>query len=156
MNSSHAKSYLFIDNTRFLAILAIVMRHTELFETEQGSLSTFEDCIMQFRGFGVVLLFVISGFLMAAWLARPGATRGGYWSGRLSLVGRPWLVWTALYCGLDNAKLWLLHRLHQGEFLANLWNSIFVRSAYWYVPIFLATAAVLLLLRPWWARPGPC
>ena len=142
--------YLFIDNARFVSMIAIVMRHCELSLFRDYHVSTLESAITQIRSFGVLLFFVNSAFLMAAWLARPNASVRAYWRGRLIRVGKPWLIWAGGYQVIGLVKFFLVpsggnlralpHQIWQGFFLDN----------YWFVPILFFSLAIMLPLRRYW------
>ena len=99
--TSGRSDYLFIDNARFVSLIAIVMRHCELSLFRDYHVSALENAITQIRSFGVLLFFINSGFLMAAWLARPNTSVEAYWRGRLTRVGQPWLIWAGAYQVID-------------------------------------------------------
>ena len=95
--TSRRRDYLFIDNVRFVSLIAIVMRHCEISLFRDYHVSALENAITQIRSFGVLLFFINSGFLMAAWLARPNTSVEAYWRGRLTRIGQPWLIWAGAH-----------------------------------------------------------
>ena len=131
-------------------MIAIVMRHCELSLFRDYHVSTLENAITQIRSFGVLLFFVNSAFLMAAWLARPNTTVQAYWRGRLTRVGKPWLIWASAYQVLGLVKFFLLP---EGGNLTGLpyqiWKGVFLDN-YWFVPILFFSLAVMLPLRRFW------
>ena len=142
-------SYLFVDNARFLSILAIVIRHTELFEFDSSSLSMLETCLIQARSFGVLLFFVTSGFLMSNWLTRPAASPQAYWRTRLDQVSLPWVCWLGAFLVIHLGKLGLRGKLHWTNLPSLILNDIFYES-YWFVPVLLFSLALLLPMRALW------
>ena len=141
--------FLFIDNARFLCILAIVLRHTELFDFEDATLSSLETWVIQLRSFGVLIFFVSSGFLLSAWLDRPGATRRAYWRTRLTQVLAPWVFWAGLFMAMHAVKLAARGHFSWSILPSLLRHDIFFES-YWFVPVLLFSLAILLPLRPLW------
>jgi hypothetical protein len=142
--------YLFIDNVRFVSMIAIVMRHCELALFRDYHVSTLESAITQVRSFGVLLFFVNSGFLLAAWLVRPGATVGGYWRGRLTSVVKPWLIWAGVFQLIGLTKFFYFHdEKRTGSLAHEIWGNVFENN-YWFVPILLFSLAIILPLRRYW------
>ncbi len=141
--------YLFIDNARFLSMIAIVMRHCQFSLFQDYHVSPWENAITQCRSFGVLVFFVNTAFLMAAWLARPGASVGEYWRTRLDRVGKPWLIWAGAFqiiglikyfSGVEGRSEGLPHHIWKGIFLDN----------YWFVPVLLFSLMIFLPLRRYW------
>jgi peptidoglycan/LPS O-acetylase OafA/YrhL len=114
-------SYIFIDNVRFLSMIAIVMRHCERSLFSDLHVSSLERSITQFRGFGVLMFFVNSAFLMAAWLARPNSSIRTYWWGRLNRVGKPWLIWASVYQIIELTKFFVRQETNLSE-LTETWS----------------------------------
>ena len=142
--------YLFIDNARFVSMIAIVMRHCELSLFRDYHVSTLESAITQIRSFGVLLFFVNSGFLMAAYLARPNSSVRAYWRGRLTRVGKPWLIWASAFQVIGLVKFSLF--LDGGNVKGlphQIWKGVFLDS-YWFVPILFFSLAIMLPLRRYW------
>ena len=143
--------YLFIDNARFVAMIAIVMRHCELSLFRDYHVSTLESAVTQIRSFGVLLFFVNSGFLMAAWLTRPNTSIRTFWQGRLTRVGKPWLIWASAFQMIGLVKFFFLDRGNIRELPHQIWKGVFLDS-YWFVPLLLFSLAIILPLRPYWRR----
>jgi peptidoglycan/LPS O-acetylase OafA/YrhL len=146
-------SYIFIDNVRFFSMIAIVMRHCERSLFSDLHVSSLERSITQFRGFGVLMFFVNSAFLMAAWLARPNSSIRTYWWGRLNRVGKPWLIWASVYQIIELTKFFVRQETNLSELTYQIWQNVFF-DVYWFVPILLFSLAVFLplrcLWRSWW------
>lgn len=142
--------YTFIDNARFLSMIAIVMRHCEimLYDTSPGG--RLEWLIVQGRTFGVHLFFVSSAFLMADWLVRKEGGARSYWKTRVQQVGVPWLVWVGIYVVVDLPRF--LFRPHSpSETLAmRLFADVFYQS-YWFVPMLFVSLGCFFLMRQYWA-----
>lgn len=142
--------YLFIDNARFVAMIAIVMRHSELSLFRDYQVSTLESAITQIRSFGVLLFFVNSAFLMAAWLARPDSSVQAYWRNRLTRVGKPWLLWATVFQIAGLVKYFAIEAEGNREgLLHEIWKNIFLNN-YWFVPILFCSLAIMLPLRRYW------
>ena len=147
--TSGRNDYLFIDNARFVAMIAIVMRHCELSLFRDYHVSTLESAITQIRSFGVLVFFVNSAFLMAAWLAQPNATVRAYWRGRLSRVAKPWLIWASAFQVLGLVKFFSLDEGNVQDLPHQIWKGLFLDN-YWFVPILLFSLAIMLPLRRYW------
>ena len=141
--------YVFVDNARFVSMIAIVMRHCELSLYGLTPAPAVEASIIQFRTFGVQLFFVASGFLMANWLARRQNDVRGYCMTRLRRVAVPWLIWAGLYVVGDALRFFIGPRDPIAGLLEAVLLDIFYQ-AYWYVPILLFSVAVLLSFRRYW------
>ena len=141
--------YLFIDNARFLSMIAIVARHCELSLYDWSPAPLLESVIVQFRTFGVQLFFVVSAFLMLDWLARHDFDVRGYWRSRIRHVAIPWLIWVGIYIALDLVRFFTIPQKRPIGLGEEIFGDIFYQ-AYWYVPILLLSLAVLLLLRRYW------
>src|SRR6266850_3753340 len=141
--------YLFIDNARFVSMIAIVMRHCELSLFRDYHVSTLESAITQIRSFGVLLFFVNSGFLMAAWLTRPNTSVRAYWRGRLTRVGKPWLIWAGAFQMMGLVKFFFLDRGTVGGLPQQIWKGVF-HDSYWFVPILFFSLIIILPLRRYW------
>src|SRR5262245_537710 len=143
------EGYLFIDNVRFVSMLAIVMRHSELVLFGGSPAPLLERELIQLRTFGVPLFFVSSAFLMAAWLTRPAASVQAYWKSRLHQVALPWLLWVSIFQVLELTKSLFQHRFDLNEIPEQIWQNVF-SQAYWFVPILLLSLTMLLPLRRYW------
>ncbi len=141
--------YAFIDNARFLSMIAIVMRHCEQSLYDVTPAPALEAAIIQFRTFGVQLFFLSSGFLMADWLARRDNDVRGYCMTRLHQVAVPWLIWAGVYVVGDTLGFFIGPRHPIAGITEAVIGDIFYQ-AYWYVPILLISVAVLLSLRRCW------
>ena len=146
---SGRNDYLFIDNARFVSMIAIVMRHCELSLFRDYHVSTLESAITQIRSFGVLLFFVNSGFLMAAWLTRPNTSVRAYWRGRLTRVGKPWLIWASAFQVMGLVKFCFLDGGNVGGLSHQIWKGIFLDS-FWFVPILFFSLLIMLPLRRYW------
>ncbi len=147
--ASQRNDYLFIDNARFVSMIAIVMRHCELSLFRDYHVSTLENAITQVRSFGVLLFFVNSAFLMAAWLARPNTGVQSYWRGRLNLVAKPWLIWATAYQVIGLVKFFSGDEGRVSGLPYQIWKNVFLDN-YWFVPILFFSLAVILPLRRYW------
>jgi len=141
--------YLFIDNARFLSMIAILARHCELSLYDSSPTPLLESAIVQFRTFGVQLFFVVSAFLMADWLARRAFDVRGYWRSRARYVAVPWLIWVGIYIAFDLIRFFTRPHTRTMGIAQEIFGDIFYQ-AYWYVPILLLSLAILLLLRRYW------
>jgi membrane-bound acyltransferase YfiQ involved in biofilm formation len=147
--TSGRSDYLFIDNARFVSLIAIVMRHCELSLFRDYHVSALENAITQLRSFGVLLFFINSGFLMAAWLARPNTSVEAYWRGRLTRVGQPWLIWAGAYQVIVLARFFFREGGQISALPYQIWKGVFLDN-YWFVPILFFSLAILLPLRRYW------
>jgi peptidoglycan/LPS O-acetylase OafA/YrhL len=147
--TARTEGYLFIDNVRFISMLAIVMRHCELWLFGGSPTPLLEREIIQLRTFGVPLFFISSAFLMAAWLTRPAASVQAYWKSRVHQVALPWLLWVGVFQVLELTKLWFRHGLDLNRIIEQSWQNVFYQS-YWFVPILLLSLAMLLPVRRYW------
>ncbi len=147
--TSGRNDYLFIDNARFVSMIAIVMRHCELSLFRDYHVSTLESAVTQIRSFGVLLFFVNSAFLMAAWLARPNSSVRAYWQGRLNRVGKPWLVWASAFQVIGLVKFFSLEGENARELPHQILKGLFLDN-YWFVPILFFSLAIMLPLRRYW------
>ena len=146
--TSGHNDYLFIDNARFVSMIAIVMRHCgSLFHDYH--VSTLENAITQIRSFGVLLFFVNTAFLMAAWLARPNTSVGAYWRGRLTRVGKPWLIWASAYQVIRLVKFFFSEGGEASGLPHEIWKGVFM-DTYWFVPMLFFSLAIMLPLRRYW------
>ena len=141
--------YLFIDNARFLSMIAIVARHCELSMYGGPPTPLLESAIVQFRTFGVQLFFVVSAFLMADRLACGDTDVRGYWKSRIHQVAIPWLIWLGIYIALDLLRFFTRPQKRPIGLAEEIFKDVFYQ-AYWYVPLLLFSLAVLLLLRRHW------
>lgn len=148
-NTHLGEDFLFIDNARFLAMAAIVLRHCNVFAVMESSLSPTENCLIQLRSFGVPLFFISTAFLLAQWLHRHSSPVWGYWTNRWDRVVKPWIIWVSIYIGIDLLKLTVRHHLALHDWAWEIWTDIFGR-AYWFVPILMFSLAILLPLRRFW------
>jgi len=147
--TSGQDNYLFIDNARFVSLIAIVMRHCQLSIFDDDHLSTLENGITQIRSFGVLLFFVNSAFLMAAWLARPNTSVRTYWRGRLDRVGKPWLIWASAFQVCELVIFFSDNEVKVSGLPHQIWHGVF-GSNYWFVPILFFSFALILPLRRYW------
>jgi len=103
------RDYGYIDNVRILSMLAIVLLHSGQVLFHSEATSSLERLILQFRTFGVPLLFVNSAFLMTDWLDRRSNDVGAYWKSRVYRIGMPWFFWLTAYMVFDSCKALLRH-----------------------------------------------
>jgi membrane-bound acyltransferase YfiQ involved in biofilm formation len=147
------RQYLFVDNARFLSVIAIVIRHCELSLYDNSSGPLLESAITQFRTFGVQLFFVVTAFLMADWLEREKGGPRAYWLNRWRYVAVPWVLWAGAYVALDLAKLLALPGSVNTGIATEILRALFFQS-YWYVPVLFFSTAVLLGLQRFWTSYG--
>jgi len=149
MSNIRPRDYGYIDNVRFLSMIAIVLLHAGqvLFSSEAATLS--ERLILQFRTFGVPLLFVNSAFLMSDWLERHGNDVAEYWKSRFFRIAVPWGFWVTIYMALDSYKALLRHEKLAWIYHNELLRTVFF-TPFWFVPILLFSLALMLPLRRYW------
>ncbi len=141
--------YLFIDNARFISMIAIVMRHCELSLFGSSPPPPLEDALVQFRTFGVQLFFVNSAFLMSDWLTRRDSGPRGYWNSRVAQLVLPWLIWVVIYSAIDLLKLLAGYDRRTVEIPGRILHNMF-ETSYWFVPILFVSLAIMLPLRRYW------
>ena len=130
-------------------MIAIVLLHSGqvLFSSEAATLT--ERLILQFRTFGVPLLFVNSAFLMADWLERNGNDLAEYWKSRFFRIAVPWGFWVTIYMALDSYKALLRHEKLAWIYHNELLRTIFA-TPFWFVPILFFSLALMMPLRRYW------
>ncbi len=151
---------LFVDNTRFWSMFAIVAVHC----FQSASLGTSKsashtiDLVQNVLKFGTIDFFLISGFLLGHRF-ETGSKRA-FLRRRLAKIFIPWLFWFVLWLGMT-----LLHMIRKHQ-IALIFDSahiaevasIAAHSVYWFVPnLLLSTCALLLLrkhLRSYWLGAG--
>ena len=143
--------HLFVDNVRFLSMLAIVCVHgMAVLGPDDGGLG--RQVLQLPLKFGTIGFFLISGFLLGEGLQiyRPAE----YLRRRVRKVFLPWLVWLSLLSVyqiiLDMAR----HRVHLtltnvGLVFLQQCEACLLSTAFWFVPNLLLALTVLLMFRPY-------
>jgi surface polysaccharide O-acyltransferase-like enzyme len=136
------KYYAFIDNARFLSILAIVLIHTQVIYTyEVSSWSWLVQMVYtQLPKFGTVCFFILSGFLLNDRFAT--VEMKPYFKKRFEQTMKPYCVWLSVFLLLQAIRPWI-GNLRQTvkidtladytSYLLHMGLSAIFASNYWFV-----------------------
>lgn len=143
--------HLFVNNVRFLCIVAIVGVHSAADEKLYPGMSGWWPAIyVSWMKFGTIGFFLISGFLLGERFqaARPL----DYVAKRIRRIFIPWCVWMVLFTLLCRQRHGWITGLTL-PVLGNLfWNHLWYTS-FWFVPNLLFAMTILLLCRRWLYDP---
>jgi len=86
-------NYLFVNNVRFMSMLAIVWVHAETLwgTSSQPTAHYLQLSLLQFLKFGTIGFFLISGFLMGEGVTR--SSPATYFRRRVKAILLPWAFW---------------------------------------------------------------
>ena len=140
---------LFVDNTRFWSMFAIVAVHCFQSASVGTSKSAGQamDLVQNVLKFGTIDFFLISGFLLGHRF-ETGSKRA-FLRRRLAKIFIPWLFWFVLWLGMTLSHMIRKHQIalvFDSSHFAYV-ASIAAHSVYWFVPNLLLSTCALLLLR---------
>jgi membrane-bound acyltransferase YfiQ involved in biofilm formation len=147
--SYRRSDYPFVNNVRFLSMVAIVWVHSEfLWGRPANGVYHIQPVLLQLMKFGTIGFFLISGFLLGEGLTRDSPRQ--YFYRRFHSVFVPWLFWGFLwlmiavssdFLGGNHAdSLRSSLRLVAGQYV----RFVFTQSIYWYVPNFFVCMAIVI------------
>ena len=152
-SSSYRRSeYLFVNNVRYLSMIAVVWVHSELLWGWEaiGASRHVQAVLFHLMRFGTIGFFLIAGFLLGAGLSRDSPRQ--YFYRRFKAVFVPWILWGFLWFVVA-LSYDLLEGSHAGSLRYSLrlvvgqyFQFIFTRSIYWYVPNFFLSMAIVIWL----------
>ncbi len=141
--------YPFVNNIRFLSMIAIVWVHVEfLWGRASNGAYHLLPVLLQLMKFGTIGFFLISGFLLGDGLTRTNPRQ--YFYRRLNAVLVPWIFWGFLWFVVA-LSYDLLDGPHAGSLGSSLrlvvgqyFRFVFTQSIYWYVPNFFVCLLIVL------------
>ena len=140
---------LFVDNTRFWSMFAIVAVHCVQSASGNNSVSVSQtaELVQDVLKFGTIDFFLISGFLLGHRF-QTGSKRA-FLRRRLAKIFIPWLFWFVLWLAMTLSHMIRKHAIEVVFDSTRILEvaSIAAHSVYWFVPNLLLSTCALLLLR---------
>ena len=140
---------LFVDNTRFWSMFAIVAVHCIQSASTGSSPSDSQtaELVQDVLKFGTIDFFLISGFLLGHRF-ETGSKRA-FLRRRLAKIFIPWLFWFVLWLAMTLSHMIRKHEIAVAFDSTRILEvgSIAAHSVYWFVPNLLLSTCALLLLR---------
>jgi membrane-bound acyltransferase YfiQ involved in biofilm formation len=148
---SRRPEYVFVNNIRFLAMVAIVYGHSNgIISNIGGAFGHLQYALFQSAKFGTIGFFLISGFLLGEGLSRYSPSV--YFIRRVRGVFLPWIFWSTVWLLAmlpilrDNSRHLGFTRSPFGRAAYAYFSLVFIHSIYWFVPNFFLCLAVVLFL----------
>lgn len=144
-----------MDIIRFVAISSVVWGHCLLgLETVKFSgvdSQTAQSVLLQTGRVGTLLFFLVSGFLLSTRIE--SFTLKSYLKYRLFSLIVPWLIFVSILIVVQLFQTLSLHQVISGPvkptliLLFNLFKASLFHAAYWFIPVVLLSASLLIVLK---------
>ncbi len=150
-------NYEFIDNIRFIAIIAIVAEHSYFWPTNLYFKPLHEQLIqifsMQLPKFGTIIFFLLAGFLIGDKINTYQPFE--YLKRRFDNTCKPWLFWVFIYLVLEYINSVVVYfRFGSADafkqpllYFSNEINYIAFETSFWFIINFIICIAVLMVFR---------
>lgn len=151
---SGGKEFSFVNNARFVSMIAVVAVHCTWGGNYLAHSGTF--FLLQGLKFATIAFFICAGFLLGNKIVtdRPFS----YFENRVKNVALPWSIWTGAFILLLVAKAFLMREAVTTTTWTDAALSVVFDTSYWFVPNLLLGLAILLTFRKWLFSPvlGAC
>lgn len=132
-----------VDLVRVLTFASVIAVHVITYTNDGASVTAYGALTL--LHFTRSVFFFLTGFVLVYTYRRRPLATGNFWRRRMSLVGIPYLVWTAFYFGVIQQVG--MPGLPIGEFLDDLWGCIY-KGIGWFHLYFLLVSLQFYILFP--------
>jgi len=132
-----------VDLVRVLTFASVIAVHVITYTNDGANVTAYGALTL--LHFTRSVFFFLTGFVLVYTYRRRPLAPGNFWRRRMSLVGIPYLIWTAFYFGVLQQVG--MSPLPMGEFIDNLWGSIY-KGLGWYHLYFLLVSLQFYILFP--------
>lgn len=132
-----------VDLVRVLTFASVIAVHVITYTNDGANVTAYGALTL--LHFTRSVFFFLTGFVLVYTYRRRPLATGTFWRRRMSLVGIPYLIWTAFYFGI--LQQIGMTPLSTAEFLDDLWGCIY-KGLGWYHLYFLLVSLQFYILFP--------